>query len=340
MPSNRLILQRPSRIAIALASLAATGLITSCGVTTPGAAGTPADCKRSTQKVIGWDFPLSTLDVYRTLNSAVVKAADSRGYQVRTTANNGDLQQQVSDVETWVTQGLPAVATYALEPSSMEAVAAEAKSKCVGFVSYGTDMKNQDAAVEFDWKGSGTALGQTALAWAKTKNGPVKALILNDRDISAGALRDDGTTEAFPAGDPNITVVGNQKANDRQSGERVTATVLQANPDLNMVLAYNDDVALGARQAFLNAGHASTDPDVWVGGQDGSAEALKILQNGDDIFRTSVALNMQEVGERVAFTTIDIAEGKKPDYPPLEGTPLTAADGPKVGQYLSVQVTQ
>ena len=163
----------------ALALLLASGAFAACGVSTPGEGGDAADCERSDEKVIGWDFPLSTLDVYRTVNANVEAAAETRGYEVQITTNNGDLQQQVSDLQTWVTQGLPAIATYALEPSALEAVAAEAKANCVGFVSYGTDMENQDASVEFAWKGMGVALAESALAWAEKKDGPLKALILN-----------------------------------------------------------------------------------------------------------------------------------------------------------------
>ena len=37
----------------------------------------------------------------------------------------------------------------------------------------------------------------------------------------------------------------------------------------------------------------------------------------------------------MAFATIDIAEGKTPDYPPLEGTPLTASDAAKIEEFLA-----
>src|SRR5690606_33183997 len=143
--------------------------------------------------------------------------AKERGYETVTTTNDGDLQQQVNDLETWVTQGLSAFGAYALEPSAIEPIAGRAISECVGFVSYGDDMEDQDASIAFAWDQSGAALGEDAREWAIENGGQLKALSLHDRDITAGRERDDALKEEFPGEATNVEVVSEQRANDTAS---------------------------------------------------------------------------------------------------------------------------
>ncbi|WP_328821989.1 sugar ABC transporter substrate-binding protein [Paramicrobacterium chengjingii] len=316
--------------ALSVAALGSTLVGCSGVVSEVGGSG---DCAPSESKTIGWDWPLSSLEMYEPFNKKVAAIAEDRGFETVTTTNDGDLQQQVSDLETWVTQGLAAFGTYALEPSSIEPVAKEAMNNCVGFVSYGTQMDNQDASIDFAWDKSGAELGKNAREWATDHGGELKALVLHDRDITAGKERDDALMAEFPGTAENVEVVSHQRAVDTASGESVTSTVLQAHPDLDMVLAYNDDVAIGARQAFINAGFAEDDPDVYIGGQDGSPSALRLLQK-DDIFRASSAVLFDDLTSVVANTICDVAEGKEPDYGPLDFVVLTADDQEQVTKFL------
>ncbi|WP_197377265.1 sugar ABC transporter substrate-binding protein [Mycolicibacterium baixiangningiae] len=308
--------------------------LVSCSGDVVSEVGGGGDCTPSGEKVIGWDWPLSSLEIYEPFNAKVAAIAEERGYQTVTTTNDGDLQQQVSDLEAWVAQGLSAIGTYALEPSAIEPIGRRALDNCVGFVSYGTNLKNQDASVQFAWDRSGAELGINARDWATKHGGPLKALVLHDRDITAGKERDDALMAEFPGTASNVEVVSHQRAVDTASGESVTSTVLQAHPDLNIVLAYNDDVAIGARQAFINAGFAPNDPNVYIGGQDGSPSALRLLQEGG-IFRASSAVNFGDLTSTVANTIVDVAEGTEPEFGPLDFEVLTSADPDQVAEFLA-----
>jgi ribose transport system substrate-binding protein len=318
--------------ALLVAPLALSG----CGVkdsTKSAASGSTSDCKRSTEKTIGFDFPLNTLAVYKNLQHFIDQEAQIRGYTVKYTADNSNLQQQTTNLQTWLTQKIPAIVSYPLEPASIEPIAAQARAQCTVFVSYAGEMKNQDASLQFNTFQSGVLLGQNALGWAAKQSKPVKVLILNDKDLTAGQQREAGLLSVFPGGAKNIQVIGDQKAGDQQTGESVTATVLQAHPDLNMVLAYDDDVALGAQQAFLNAGKSGTDPNIYVGGQDGSQAGLRALQKGG-IYRCSVAVRIKTFAAAVADVPIDILQGKDNKGVNVTPVPLTSSD-PRLAEFLS-----
>lgn len=291
------------------------------------------NCKRSDDKVIGFDYPLTSLAVYGDLKRFATERAKERGYKVELTADDQSLEKQTQNVQTWVTQKIPAIVTYPLEPDSMEPLAKEAMSNCTVVVSYASPLKNQDASVLFSGLQSGQELGKSAAKWAEESKKPVKVLVLNNRDLAVGAERDDGLKKTFPGKLGNVEIVSTQKAGTREDGEQVTRTVLQANPDLNMVLAYNDDTAIGARQAFVNAGKDAKDPNIFIGGQDGSKEGLEAVKQGG-IYRVSVAVRIRDIGRAVADVPIDILNGKRNDGVNVPPIALTA-DNPKLTEYLS-----
>lgn len=292
-----------------------------------------AHCQRSSSKELYFDYPLTSLSVYANLQHFAESAAKARGYTVSYTADDNDLQKQNTNVQALVTQKPAAIVSYPLEPTSMEALAQEARSNCTVFVSYAAPLKNEDASILFSGLESGKALGKSALDWASKQTKPVKVLILQNRDLAVGAQRDDGLKSVFPASASNIKVVATQKAGDRTEGEQVTRDVLQAHPDLNMVLSYNDDAGLGAEQAFLNAGVDPKDPNIFIGGQDGSKEGLTAVSKGG-LYKVSVAVRIKDIGEAVANVPIDIIEGKHNTGVNVPPVALTV-DSPDLPKYLS-----
>ncbi len=65
---------------------------------------------------------------------------------------------------------------------------------------------------------------------------------------------------------------------DRRKALDVTADILQANPDLRGIVAANDNMAMGAYQAVLNAGK---EDQVIVTGVDAVPDAISSIQNGE-----------------------------------------------------------
>src|SRR5699024_6643014 len=73
--------------------------------------------------------------------------------------------------------------------------------------------------------------------------------------------------------DSDIEVVSDLAANsDRAEARSVMASVLQSNPDVSIVFAANDDMALGALEAIGSAGVAMD--DILVVGVDGTQDAV------------------------------------------------------------------
>ncbi len=91
------------------------------------------------------------------------------------------------------------------------------------------------------------------------------------------ALRGEGFTKVMNKN--GIAIVAKQPADSQRSlGMNVMQNILQAHPDLNAVFCENDEMALGAMEAIKAA---RKQDQIKVLGFDGTADAIKSIQNGE-----------------------------------------------------------
>jgi len=122
------------------------------------------------------------------------------------------------------------------------------------------------------------------------------AVIARNRRITAGIIK------GLKMTDPDAVIVARQDALSESEGLAATTPMLQANPDLNAVLAIEETASEGAYQAFINSGHKANDPKVFIGGIDGTLRALQLLKQGNTMYRGSAALSLKQLGEGMAMT--------------------------------------
>jgi ribose transport system substrate-binding protein len=102
--------------------------------------------------------------------------------------------------------------------------------------------------------------------------------------------------------------------------------LLQAHPDVKVVYAHNDDMALGALQVLREVGRN----DVAVAGIDGLSEALKIIKPGGQYIAT--ALNDPRYLGDVTIQTARQVAAKK-SVPAFIDAGTTLVTSANVGQF-------
>lgn len=91
---------------------------------------------------------------------------------------------------------------------------------------------------------------------------------------------------------PKIELVARQPADyDRGKGLSVMENILQAQPEIDVVYAVNDEMALGAAQAAKAAGRAD---EMKIIGTDGGDEALQAVKDG--VLNATLMLPMAKMG--------------------------------------------
>jgi len=89
----------------------------------------------------------------------------------------------------------------------------------------------------------------------------------------------------------------------------VTQSLLQAHPDLNVILCIADDGALGAEKAFAQTHpSAARKRTMYIGGWDGSIPAMKAVIQGS-VIRSTGALDLVGIGAASVRATANAIEG-------------------------------
>ena len=131
---------------------------------------------------------------------------------------------------------------------------------------------------------------------------------------------------------PDIEIVASQSANwDRSQAMNVTKSILQSNPDIDLVWGVDDGMALGAVKALEDVAATEKFYDVMVCGYNGDKEAIKavieskmkatILQQPAEIGRTVIKIadmiqkgRIDEVEKLIAIPIINVTSENVYDY--------------------------
>jgi len=121
--------------------------------------------------------------------------------------------------------------------------------------------------------------------------------------------RANGFIDGFKSVMPEAEVVAQQNAEGvMEKGMSAMETMIQSNPDINVVFGINDPCALGAASAIESAGMM----DAIVCGFDGSGDSKKAIAEGG-VFKASVLVDSVDYGRRIVHSLVALAEGRADD---------------------------
>jgi ribose transport system permease protein len=334
LPDRRQFLVRSGQAGFALAASSTLVAIGCGGDDESGGSGDGRSAAKI--KKVGFDHPYNFVPYVSDVQRYMSKFADEEGFEVVFTADEGKLDKQIANIQTWIAQGVPAIISFPLEPKTVERLAESARKKDITWVSYATEIENQDSSVLFENRKGGELLASAAADFVKQVHGG-RAKILQLTFPDGGQLgrdRDESITQTLRAKLPDSEIVAQQKGTVTEEGLRATQATLGAHPDLNVVLAMSDDSALGAYRAFIEDGHAPDDPKIFIGGMDGSRGALDLVKQGS-MYRASSALLVEELARACLEHPIDVANGgsRAPRVVPVKL--LTNRDRAELDRYLS-----
>ncbi|CAN5546304.1 D-ribose ABC transporter substrate-binding protein [soil metagenome] len=208
-----------------------------------------------------------------------VAEAEALGYTTSVNAHNNDPDSQNQFIDAAISQD---VAAIILDPAGAdESVGAVQKATDAGIPVFLVNAEIAEQGIAKSQIVSNNAQGATlgAQAWAEAMGGEGTYVELfgNPTDNNA-QVRSDGYAEVL-AQFPDLEKVQEETANwDRQEGKEKMEIMLSANPDIDGVIAGNDEMALGAIQALKDADKLQ---DVLVLGFDGNQDAADAVIAGE-----------------------------------------------------------
>ncbi|MGV9554858.1 ABC transporter permease/substrate-binding protein [Streptomyces sp. NPDC003401] len=250
---------------------------------------------------------LSTLNnpFFVQIQSGAKAEAKKLGVDLTVTDAQNDASQQANQLQNFTSSGYDAIVVNPVDSDAAgPAVRAAGKAEIpVVAVDRGVNKATTEALVASDNVSGGELAARTV---AEKLGGTGKIVILQGQaGTSAARERAEGFAKGLKAY-PGIQVLAQQPADfDRTKGLDVMSNLLQAHPDVQGVIAANDEMALGAVKALGSKAGRS----VQVVGFDGTPDGLTAV--GDGTLYASVAQQPSELGRIAVDNALKALKGEK-----------------------------
>ncbi|MFE7166184.1 substrate-binding domain-containing protein [Streptomyces sp. NPDC057616] len=250
---------------------------------------------------------LSTLNnpFFVQIRSGAQAEAKKLGVDLTVTDAQNDASQQANQLQNFTSSDLGAIIVNPVDSdAASNSVKAADKAKIpVIAVDRGVNKAAVDALVASDNVKGGELAAKTI---GDKLGGKGKIVILQGQaGTSAARERAAGFAAGLKAF-PGLKVVAQQPADfDRTKGLDVMSNLLQAHPDVQGVIAANDEMALGAIKALGSKAGKS----VQVVGFDGTPDGLKAVEGGT--LYASVAQQPSQLGRIAVDNALRALQGKK-----------------------------
>ncbi|MGW1780324.1 ABC transporter substrate-binding protein [Streptomyces sp. NPDC002143] len=227
---------------------------------------------------------------WRSANTDSVKsAAKEAGYSLKFSDAQQKQENQISAIRSYIAQKVDVIAFSPVVVTGWDAVLKEAKAAKIPVVLTDRSVETSDESLYVTLVGSDfTDEGRRAakilekvIAKAGLK-GAVKIAQLEGTTGAAPAIeRAKGFKEVMDADHASDWKIVVSQTGDftRAGGKQVMAAFLQSNPDINVLFAHNDDMAIGAIQSIEAAGK-KPGTDILIVSIDGVKDGFVAMSEG------------------------------------------------------------
>lgn len=216
-------------------------------------------------------------------------------YQFPNSETQAAATDQINTMETWLNQGIDAIVMCPPANDAMfEPTFAKAAKKGVPVFEYGFDMAMSRNGIVTSNIGYSQRLSAKAVGeWvAKNyKNKVLKIAFVSGTKSEYTDLRAAGFKEGIKS-HPNYQIVADQSGDwSREKSVNITENMLTARPDINLIFAMYDEMALGAAAAVKNRGLSNK---IDIVGYDTNIESYQAIKDG--VLKASVYNGTKQAG--------------------------------------------
>ncbi|QCX33987.1 substrate-binding domain-containing protein [Caloramator sp. E03] len=260
-------------------------------------------------------------DYWKIVQAGAMDAAKQLGVDVEVLGPNAetDIAGQTSIMEDQIVKKVSALVVAPSQPSAAIATFDKAAEANIPVILIDTDAK-WDKKCSFVGTGNyaGGEVGGKFIA-SKLQKGDKVVIIRGALGDTTHDERVNGAKKAME--DAGLQIVAVQPANsDRNMGMSVMENLLQTYPDVKAVFCSNDEMALGAQRAIMQAGKKG----IITVGFDGSPDALKSIKAGE--LTGSVAQSPYNIGKFGVEAAVKVVKGEKIDTRIDTGTSMITAE--------------
>ena len=250
---------------------------------------------------------------WRAANTASIKdAAPKAGIELKFSDAQQKQENQIKAIRGFIAQKVDVIGLAPVVESGWDTVLKEAKAAKIPVILVDRNIDSKDDSlyvtkIGSDFHEEGMKAGKWLLDNYK-KPGDVKIVELQGTVGSAPAIeRKKGFEEVIKA-DPRFKIVRSQTGDfTRAKGKEVMEAFLKTDPNIDVLYAHNDDMAIGAIQAIEAAGN-KPGQDIIIIGVDAVKGAFEAMMAGK--MNVTVECNPQ-LGPQLMDLVKDVVAGKQ-----------------------------
>lgn len=276
----------------------------------------------------------SDVEWFKQVELGMYDAAVEYGANLTIGNSDLDITEEANLIDTYASQGKDAIVVSAIDESASAEAIKRAQEKGVLVVNYNThvDESVEEYFVGIDNYELGYQAGEELVKYVNEHlDGKAKVAMVTLSMFGVGQERADGFLAAIE-NEPGIEVVAQQDASGPEEGADVTETMLQGNPDIDLIWAANEGGAVGAVIGVQSKG---LDDKIKVFGTDMSMQSAQYLLDDSNPYYAVSTQQPYEIGYESVRVAVEVLEGKeveKETIVPLDMYLKT--DKEKIEQYI------
>ncbi len=265
-------------------------------------------------KKIGFSQPDTSASIWQPLMVGAREAAAKRGYELLESHANSQLDAQLSEIETWIAEGVAGIIVLPLDNRSLQPLIVKAHQSGIRFLDYSDNaLPNVDGWVIFNNLQGARLVGTYAGQWVnETLGGKAEVALLTHEIQLTGHQRIQGAVAALQKIAPGTKVVAQHEGVLSPETLPAAQAMLEAHPNINIFICIADEGCDGCLHAFLQT-HPSElrKKEMFICGFDGSAPVIQAILAGSPI-RATGALDAVAIGAASVNATINAVQGTGP----------------------------
>jgi ribose transport system substrate-binding protein len=274
----------------------------------PGAA--PAANTPGKAVTIGFSAPAADHGWIAAITSnAKAEAGKFSEVTLEAVEGSNDVAQQISQVETLISKKVDALVILPFDGKALTEVAIKATAAGIPVINLDREFDNARASralIKGDNYGMGVAAGTFIAEQMKAKNvaNPVIAEIQGIANLPLTQDRSQGFADALAAAGFKVSNKVSAEFTV-ESGQKVTADLLQAAPKLDAVWNHDDDQGIGVLAAIKQANRSEF---IMVGGA-GSKNAMEAIKADNSVLKATVTYSPTMASSAIRLARL-VAQGQ------------------------------
>ena len=258
--------------------------------------------------VIGFSAPAADHGWMGSITaSAQAEAEKYDDIELRVAEGTNDVAVQISQVETFINDGVDAIVLLPFDGAAMTPIALEAMAKGIPVINVDREFDDPNAArvtILGDNYGMGVSAGEYVCENAGGDKNAIVAEIAGIDSLPLTQDRSQGFNDALAECGLDVD---NRVAADFtvEGGSDAAEQLLQAAPKIDFLWNHDDDQGVGVLAAIDNAGR---DEFTMIGGA-GSKNAMEAIQSGDSVLKATVIYPSTQAADGIRLARL-LVQGK------------------------------